>query len=280
MSGAARGVGAGGGFAGGGFAGGGRLAGKVALITGTAGGQGRAAALLFAAEGATVVGTDANAAGAAETVGTVRAAGGRMDSIHPLDLTDEAGVYAWVNSAADRHGGIDILYNNAGATRFAPIAETSYADWSFVLRNELDIVFLVTKHAWPLLIARGGGSILLVGSTAGLSGSLTNARVAHSAAKGGVVALTRQLAAEGAAHGIRANCISPGMIRTPATEADLLAPDHPMRTIARAIPLGRIGSPDEVARCALFLASDESSYVTGANLVVDGGWSAVLPGAC
>jgi meso-butanediol dehydrogenase/(S,S)-butanediol dehydrogenase/diacetyl reductase len=256
-----------------------RLGGKVALITGTAGGQGRAAALLFAAEGATVVGTDVNPDGATETVELVRAAGGSMDSTHPLDLADEDGVHAWVDAAAERHGGIDILYNNAGATRFSPIAETSYADWSFVVRNELDIVFLVTKHAWPHLVARGGGSILLVGSTAGLSGSLTNTRIAHTATKGGVVAMTKQLAAEGAAHGIRANCISPGMIRTPATEGDLLAPDHPMRTIARSIPLGRIGAPEEVARCALFLASDEASYVTGANLVVDGGWSAVLPGA-
>jgi NAD(P)-dependent dehydrogenase (short-subunit alcohol dehydrogenase family) len=257
----------------------GRLAGKVALITGTAGGQGRAASLLFAAEGATVVGTDVRAEAAERTVELVREAGGAMDSTHPLDLADEAAVRAWVEDAARRHGGIDIVYNNAGATRFSPIAETSYADWSFTIRNELDIVFLVTKHAWPFLIARGGGAVLLVGSTAGLTGSLTNTRVAHTATKGGVVAMTRQLAAEGAAHGIRANCISPGMIRTPATEADLLADDHPMRTIARAIPLGRIGSPEEVARCALFLASDEASYVTGANLVVDGGWSAVLPGA-
>jgi meso-butanediol dehydrogenase/(S,S)-butanediol dehydrogenase/diacetyl reductase len=257
----------------------GRLAGKVALITGTAGGQGRAAALLFAAEGATVVGTDVNAVGAAETVELVRAAGGAMDSTHPLDLTDEDGVRAWVDAAAARHGGIDVLYNNAGATRFAPVAETSYEDWSFVLRNELDVVFLATKHAWPHLVARGGGSVLLVGSTAGITGSLTNTRIAHTATKGGVVAMTKQLAAEGAAHGIRVNCISPGMIRTPATEGDLLAPDHPMRTIARAIPLGRIGAPEEVGRCALFLASDEASYVTGANLVVDGGWSAVLPGA-
>lgn len=258
----------------------GRLDGKVTVITGTAGGQGRAAALLFAAEGATVVGTDVQADGAAETVELVRAAGGRMDSTHPLDLADEDGVRAWVDDAAARHGGIDVVYNNAGATRFSPVAETSYADWSFVMRNELDIVFLVTKHAWPHLVARGGGNILLVGSTAGMSGSLTNARIAHTATKGGVVAMARQLAAEGAAHGIRANCISPGMIRTPATESDLLAPDHPMRTIARAVPLGRIGAPEEVARCALFLASDEASYVTGANLVVDGGWSAVLPGAC
>jgi meso-butanediol dehydrogenase/(S,S)-butanediol dehydrogenase/diacetyl reductase len=257
----------------------GRLRGKVALITGTAGGQGRAAALLFAAEGATVVGTDVNAAGAAETVQLVRTTGGFMESTHPLDLNDEAAVQAWVLAAAERHGGIDVVYNNAGATRFSPIAETTFADWSFTLRNELDIVFLVTKHAWPHLVARGGGSVLLVGSTAGITGSLSNARIAHTATKGGVVAMTKQLAAEGAAHGIRANCISPGMIRTPATEGDLLAPDHPMRAIARAIPLGRIGAPEEVARCALFLASDEASYVTGANLVVDGGWSAVLPGA-
>ena len=218
----------------------GRFGGKVVLITGTAGGQGRAAALLFAAEGAVVVGTDLNGAGAAETVDMVRA---------------------------------------AGATRFSPIEATSYDDWSFVVRNELDIVFLVTKHAWRHLVARGGGSVLLVGSTAGISGSLTNARIAHTATKGAVVAMTKQLAAEGAAHGIRVNCISPGMIRTPATEGDLLAEDHPMRAIARAIPLGRIGDPEEVARCALFLASSDASYVTGANLVVDGGWSAVLPGA-
>jgi len=155
----------------------GRLAGKVALITGTASGQGRAAALLFAAEGATVAGTDINPDGAAETVALVRATGGRMDSTHPLDLNDEDGVKAWIDAAAAAH------------------------------------------------------------------------------------------------------CISPGMIATPATARDLLADDHPMRTIARAIPLGRIGTPEDVVRCALFLASDEASYVTGANLVIDGGWSAVLPGA-
>ncbi|WP_019930820.1 SDR family NAD(P)-dependent oxidoreductase [Nocardia sp. BMG111209] len=257
----------------------GRLTGKVALITGTAGGQGRAAALLFAAEGATVVGTDVNATGAAETVDLVRAAGGRMTSAHPLDLADEAGVRRWVDEAATAHGGIDILYNNAGATRFAPLTETGYDDWSFTLRNELDIVFLVTKYAWPHLISRGGGAVLLVGSTAGITGSMTNARIAHTAAKGGVVAMTKQLAAEGAPHGIRVNCVSPGMIRTPATEHDLLGADHPMRDIATHIPLGRVGGPEEIARCALFLLGDDSSYVTGANLVADGGWSAVLPGA-
>lgn len=257
----------------------GKLDGKVALITGTAGGQGRAAAQLFAAAGATVIGTDVKGPEADETVKLVQRAGGTMTSTHPLDLNDENATKDWIDAAAGRYGGIDIVYANAGATRFSPIVETSYDDWSFTLRNELDIVFVVIKHAWPHLVARGGGSVLLVGSTAGLTGSLTNARIAHTATKGGVISMTRQVAAEGAAHGIRANCISPGMIRTPATEGDLLSDDHPMRSIARAIPLGRVGDPEEVARCALFLASDDASYVTGANLVVDGGWSAVLPGA-
>jgi NAD(P)-dependent dehydrogenase (short-subunit alcohol dehydrogenase family) len=257
----------------------GRLTGKVALITGTAGGQGRAAALLFAAEGAAVVGTDRNADDAADTVRMVEAAGGRMTSTHPLDLLDEAAVAAWVDEAAARHGGIDIVYNNAATTRFNPLESVTFNEWSFVLRNELDLVFLVTKHASPHLKRRPHSAVIMIGSTAGITGSMTNHRAAHAAAKGAVVALTKQLAAEGARHGIRVNCISPGMIRTPATEGDLLAADHPMRHIERHIPLGRVGSPDEVARCAVFLASDEASYVTGANLVVDGGWSAVLPGA-
>lgn len=257
---------------------GGRLAGKVAVITGTGGGQGRAAALLFAAEGAVVVGCDVQPVGAAETVEMVRAAGGSMASTHPLDLTDEDAVAAWMAGIGQTHGRIDVLYNNAGATRFSPVESTSYADWSLVLRNELDLVFLPTKHAWPLLRRSDAASVLLVGSTAGVSGSMTNARVAHTATKGGIVAMTKQLAAEGAPHGIRVNCVSPGMIRTPATEKDLLATDSPMAAIARYIPLGRVGTADEVVRCALFLLSDDASYVTGTNLMVDGGWSAVLPG--
>ncbi|WP_375424017.1 SDR family NAD(P)-dependent oxidoreductase [uncultured Friedmanniella sp.] len=256
----------------------GRLTGQVALVTGTAGGQGRAAALLFAAEGATVVGCDVQTAGAAETHRLVRAAGGTMDSTAPLDLTDEPAVAAWVDGAAARHGGIDIVYANAGATRFAPLEEITAEHWDFVLRSELDVVLWPVKHAWRYLKVAAAPAVVLVGSTAGVSGSRTNARVAHTVTKGGVVALTKQLAAEGAAHGIRVNCVSPGMIETPATRADLLAPDSPMREIGRHIPLGRVGSAEEVVRCALFLASSDASYVTGANLMVDGGWSAVLPG--
>jgi NAD(P)-dependent dehydrogenase (short-subunit alcohol dehydrogenase family) len=237
------------------------LDGAVVLVTGAAGGQGAAAAGLFREAGATVVGCDVKEA----------------DGIDVVDLTDEDATRAWVDAAAREHGRVDVLHANAGATRFSPLEETTAEEWDFVLRHELDVVFFPVKHAWPHL-KRTGGRVVLVGSTAGLTGSMTNTRVAHTVTKGGVIALTKQLAAEGAPYGIRVNCVSPGMIETPATRGDLLADDHPMRQIAGAIPLGRVGRPEEVARCALFLASEAASYVTGANLVVDGGWSAVLPG--
>lgn len=238
------------------------LAGKVALITGTAAGQGLAAAKLFAEAGATVVGCDI----------------APTDGAEPVDLTDEDDVRRWIDAAAAEHGGVDILYANAGATRFAALEETTAEDWHFVLSHELDVVFFPVKHAWKHLKKSSSPAVILVGSTAGITGSMTNCRVAHTVTKGGVVAMTKQLAAEGAPHGIRVNCVSPGMIDTPATRADLLADDHPMRNIASSIPLGRVGQPEEIVRCALFLASDDASYVTGSNLVVDGGWSAVLPG--
>jgi NAD(P)-dependent dehydrogenase (short-subunit alcohol dehydrogenase family) len=255
----------------------GRLAGKVVVITGTGSGQGRAAALLFAAEGATVVGCDLDGARDAETAALVAAAGGTMTST-VVDLTDEDAVAAWAAATLTAHGRVDVLYANAAACRFGPVASIPLQEWHFTLRNELDVVFLPVKHLWSALCASGSGAIVLVGSTAGVTGSTTNHRVAHTVTKGGVVALTKQLAAEGAPHGLRVNCVSPGMIRTPATEGNLLAADHPMNTIWRSIPLRRIGTPEEVVRCALFLASDEASYVTGTNLMVDGGWSAVLPG--
>lgn len=255
-----------------------RFQNKVVVITGTAGGQGREAAIRFASEGAIVAGCDINSEGNQETHKLIQASGGKMIAHEPVDLTDELAVAAWISAVIAETGKIDVLYANAGATKFSPVAETSLEEWQFVLKHELDIVFLPVKHAWPHLID-SKGNIILVGSTAGVSGSVTNTRVAHSATKGGVIAMGRQLAGEGAAHGIRVNTVSPGMIRTPATENDLLAADHPMRHIEKSIPLGRIGTSAEVVNCALFLASDEASYVTGANLMVDGGWSAVLPGA-
>ncbi|CQR61217.1 SDR family NAD(P)-dependent oxidoreductase [Streptomyces leeuwenhoekii] len=255
-----------------------RLEGKVALISGTARGQGRAAALRFAAEGALVVGGDLRHEEAVETQRLIAHEGGTALTPGPLDVTDEASVRAWVEEAADAFGGIDIVYANAGAVRFGAIDAQPYEDFSFTLRAELDSVWLTVRAAWSHLV-RSRGCVLTVGSTAGLTGSLTNRRTAHSASKGAVIALTRQLAAEGAPYGVRANCVSPGMIDTEGSRGDLLAEDHPMREIARHIPLGRVGQPDDVVAAAVFLASDEAAYITGANLVVDGGWSAVLPGA-
>lgn len=255
-----------------------RFDGKVVVITGTGGGMGRAAALRFAAEGAIIAGCDVKVEGNLETIAMVQAAGGRMIGKAPVNLTDEAETAGWLAEVEAELGQIDVLYANAGATKFNRLEDTSLEEWRFVLQHELDIVFLPIKHAWSAL-KKSSGSVILVGSTAGVTGSLTNHRIAHTATKGGVVAMTKQLAAEGAEFGIRVNCISPGMVRTPATESDLLAEGSAMIGIAKHIPLQRIGTPDEVINCAVFLASSDASYVTGANLIVDGGWSAVLPGA-
>src|SRR5437879_7093427 len=183
----------------------GRLAGKIAFITGTANGQGRAAARLFASEGAFVVGCDAKSDEARETVELVRQAGGRMISMSPVDLGDLQGARRWVEEGVADAGGIDILYNNAGAARFEMIDRMSPADWSFTMRNEIDLIFYVTQAAWPQLVARGGGVILNTASTVTRRGSAAMGMGAHIAAKAAVIAFTRQLAAEGARHGIRAN---------------------------------------------------------------------------
>jgi meso-butanediol dehydrogenase/(S,S)-butanediol dehydrogenase/diacetyl reductase len=255
----------------------GRLAGKVALISGTARGMGRAAALRFAAEGAIVAGGDLLEDEARETLALIEDSGA-VGSTTRLDVTDPQSVQAWVQAAVAQFERIDILYANAGAVRFGPIDEQPLADWRLTLNAELDSVFVTAQAAWPYLKVNGG-VIITVGSTAGILGSTTNQRAAHTASKGGVIALTRQLAAEGAPHGIRAVCISPGMISTEGSRDNLLAPGHPMRKIADAIPLQRLGTPADVVAAAVFLASDDAAYITGTNLVIDGGWSAVLPGS-
>lgn len=245
----------------------GRLDNKVAFITGTADGQGRAAALLFAREGASVVGCDLKTDAAEETVAMVRAAGGKMISRSPVDLGSSASARQWVADGIKEFGGIDILYNNAAAVRFDMIGSLSEADWSFTLRNELDLLFHVTQAAWPHLLARDGGVIINTASASALRGNPRLGATVHAAAKGGVIAMTQQLAAEGAAHKIRANVISPGAISSPATE---WMNDQAERVRA-TIPLGRWGKPEDIAYCALYLASDEASWVTAANFVVDGG---------
>ncbi len=252
-----------------------RLTGKVVLITGTAGGQGAAAARLFAGEGATVVGCDLDADRANAVASEIVAAGGAMTADAPVDLSDPGAAAAWVEGAVARTGGIDVLYNNASAPRVGPFAEMTWDDWRFTLRNELDLIFTVTSAAWPHLVARGGGAIINTASVSAHRGATFIEQAGHGAAKGGVLAITRHLAASGARHRIRANSISPGLIVTPQIEPFLEEPGHPVHEMLHGHPLGRLGQPDDVARVALFLASDDAAYLNAVDIVVDGGQSLI-----
>jgi meso-butanediol dehydrogenase/(S,S)-butanediol dehydrogenase/diacetyl reductase len=252
-----------------------RLSGKIALITGTASGQGRAAALLFASEGAKVVGCDLDPIGAQQTSQMVTSAGGNMVSMAPVDVSSVDEVTRWVEAAAAAFGGVDILYNNAAKALQGPIESLPIDAWRFTLSNDLDPVFLVTRAVWPHLVARGGGSIINTASImAGRAEDLPMG--AHGAAKAGVIALTVHLAVEGGPFGIRANAISPGLIETSATADKLKDRSHPIYKHVRTSPLGRVGQPEDVAPVALFLASEDSRFVTGANIVVDGGQTITL----
>jgi NAD(P)-dependent dehydrogenase (short-subunit alcohol dehydrogenase family) len=253
----------------------GRLDGKVALITGTAGGQGEAAARLFAAEGATVVGCDLDEPRARAVAEEIVSAGGAMTSFAPVDLSDPDAARTWVEQAVSAGGGIDILYNNASAPRVGPFAEMTWDDWRFTQRNELDLIFTVTSAAWPYLMARDGGVIINTASVSAHRGATFIEQAAHGAAKGGVLAITRHLAASGAKHGIRANSISPGLIVTPQISGFLDEPGHPVHEMASNHPLGRLGRPEDVARVALFLASDDAAYLNAVDVVVDGGQSLI-----
>ena len=249
-----------------------RLDGKIALITGIGGGMGRTAALTFAREGARVVGCDLFDEGAAETVRLVREAGGQIENFAPVNLADASEAAAWVASALTVFGGADILYNNASTPRFGAIEELSIEDWNFVMDNELNLVFYATKAIWPHF-QKHGGVVLNVGSIAGLRGVEIMNQNAHRTAKAGVLSLTRQLAVEGGRYGIRAVAVSPGFIVTPATEWLVTSGPQPFKDNIARIPLGRVGRPEDVVNAALFLASDEAGWITGSNLVVDGGGS-------
>jgi meso-butanediol dehydrogenase/(S,S)-butanediol dehydrogenase/diacetyl reductase len=251
----------------------GRLENKVALITGTAQGMGRVAALRFAGEGAKIVGCDLNAGGNRETVRRVRENGGEMVSIEPLDLCQPDEVKKLVNLTEETYGRLDILYNNASAPRFAMLAEMTQEDWQFTLDNELSLIFYVVKAAVPLMIKSGGGSIINISAIAAIAGQPVIGAFAHAATKAGVLGVTRSMAYELAPHGIRSNAIVPGMIANPDKKG--LEENPGVRDLVSSkILLRRIGKPEDVVNAALFLASDESAYITGASLVVDGGWTA------
>ena len=252
-----------------------RLEGKVAAITGTGGGQGRAAAMLFAEQGAIVGGGDVKVEGAQETVEMVRANGGTMSSTQPLDFTDPDAVRVWIDGIVEEHGRLDILYNNASGPKFAPFAEMSVEDWHWTIRHELDLPYYVTRAAWPHLVANGGGAIVTTASIQGIVANIaTVGGFAHAATKHGLIGMTRELANEGGPHGIRVNAVSPGLIATPATMPIIEEyPDYAEFFLNRQV-IKRLGEPEDIARAALFLVSDEASFITGQNIVVDGGYTA------
>lgn len=251
----------------------GRLHGRVAIITGTGGSIGHAAALRFAREGARVVGVDRDAAAAERTLQSVRGAGGEMVSLQPCDLTTPDGAAALVAFSLDAYGRIDVLFNNAAFAHFAWFDSMTHDLFRATLRDELDIVFHATRAAWPHLVAAGAGAIVNTASVSGMIPYEVLPGLAHSTAKGGLLAMTRHLAMEGAPHNVRANAISPGLIETNQTRALLDDADW-WRGMRAKLMLKRVGQPEDVASAAAFLASDDARWITGVNLPVDGGTTA------
>jgi NAD(P)-dependent dehydrogenase (short-subunit alcohol dehydrogenase family) len=252
-----------------------RLKGKVALITGASSGMGRSAAILFAREGAKIIVNYAHSPEKANAVvDFIKKYGGEATAIG-ADISKEEDVVKLVEKAVAKYGKIDILYNNAGIELQKPLILTSEKEWEDVLNTNLKGIFLCSKHIIMHMIQSGGGSIINTASVAGLTG-MPNLG-AYSASKGGVISLTRTLAVEYAKDKIRINCICPGAIDTPMLRRFIEAsPDKKAmeEQLAAMHPLGRIGTPEDVANVAMFLASDESSFMTGAIIPVDGGYTA------
>jgi NAD(P)-dependent dehydrogenase (short-subunit alcohol dehydrogenase family) len=249
----------------------GKLDGKVAVITGAASGIGRATALLFAEEGAKVVVADWDEAKGRKTAEEIRAAGGEATFVR-VDVSRPEDVQAMVETAVRDYGRLDVIFNNAGVEgEQAPTADCTLDNWERVININLRGVFLGMKYAIPHML-NGGGVIINNASVAGLVGF--RGIPAYCASKGGVIQLTRAAALEYAPQGIRVNAICPGVIWTPMVERFASTSDEARAALEAMEPIGRFGQPEEVARLALFLASDDSSFCTGAPFIVDGGFVA------
>ncbi len=249
----------------------GRLDGKVAVITGAGGGMGREAAILFTEEGAKVCAADVNGEAAKETVALCS---GEAFAV-TVDVADEKQVVSMYAETAERFGGIDVLYNNAGISPGddASVLETSVDAWQRVQDVNTKGVFLCCKHGIPHLLGRGGGSVINVASFVALVGAATS-QISYTASKGAVLSMSKELAVQFARQGVRVNALCPGPVETPLLLA--VFGDDPAAFERRRIhwPTGRLARPREIVNAALFLASDESSYVTGATFQVDGGLTA------
>jgi NAD(P)-dependent dehydrogenase (short-subunit alcohol dehydrogenase family) len=249
-----------------------RLEGKVCLITGGGSGIGRASSLLFAVEGASVAVADRDLDAAEAVVAEITAGGGEAAAF-PVDVTSADQAEALAGAVNDRYGRIDVLFNNAGIAGVGTVHETSLELWEAVMAVNVRGVFLVSKYVVPLMVARGSGSIINMSSCIAEIGLAD--RASYAASKGAVLALSRQMQADYARHGIRVNALLPGTIHTPFVDrylADHYAdPEAGLENIRKRQLTGELGRPEEVAQAALFLASDESSFVLGSALFVDGG---------
>lgn len=251
----------------------GRLKGKIALVAGSGGGIGGATAVAFAEQGATVIGCDVDAAAAEAVRERARAKGADIEVHAPVDLFDMSQFERLLEEIGQRYGAIDILVNAAARAHMAWIEEMTDEQFRFTMAGEVELIFQSCKRAWPLLKKRGG-SIINFSSVNAWMAVDGLPSMGHTAGKAAVLGMTRQMAMEGAPHRIRANTIAPGYIANARSEAFLQNMPKFKELLDRKIMLGRVGRPEDVAHCCVFLGSDEAEYVTGADFRVDGGMMA------